>query len=192
MERKVLIVVGVILILVVLYAHNSTIRIDRHELDALSDQQRTMVNQAGSVQQKRESIERSIAELRSTLHTLQSQVSSLSSAIQTLELEMKEMDSGLLESHQAFQTLEQDMRSMEGGLQQSHKALSRITTAPLWNLSALDMAVIGIILLLMFWLMYRWYTEHRRLKVAAAAQKTELKVLEGRRDQPSATSTGTD
>ena len=192
MERKILIGLGIVAIIVILYTHNSTIRVSRQELEAISDQQSALLDKSGAVRNKRESIQRTIVALRSALQGLQGQVSNLSRAIQTLEKDMKAMDGGLQQSEQAFQTLGQDMEAMKGGLQQSHRAISRIKTTPLWNPYSLDMALVFIILLCIFWLVYRWYMEHRRLKVVTQGQKTELKVLEGRKEQSDSASAGMD
>ena len=167
MERKVLIGLGVVVIILILYTHHSTIRVSRHELEALSDQQHALLDKAGPIRHKKERIQRAVVALRSVIQELQSQVKTLNTDIQTME---------------------QDIKALEGGLERSDRAVARIKTAPLWNLYSLDTALVLIILLCILWLVYRWHMDHRRL--TAGTTDRELKVLEGRKEKPSAASAG--
>lgn len=167
MERKVLIGMGVVLIIFILYSHNSAVRVNRHEMEALSDQQSALLNKARDIQNKRENIQHSVVAFRSALQNLQSQVSNLSREIQNLE---------------------KDMKAMEGGLQQSQRAISEIQKAPIWNLYSTDIAVVFILLLSILWLVYHWYMEHRRLRAGSPGQKKEFRVLDGQRKKSASAS----
>jgi len=192
MERKVFIGLGVIAIIAILYTHKSTIRVSRYELEGLSDRQSALLDKSGNILNKNERMQGAIAALRSALQNLQGQVNNLSRAVQTLEKDMKTMEGSLQQSNDDFQTLGQDMKAMEGGLQQSNRIISRIETTPTWNLYSLDMALALILFLCIIWSTYRWRLEHRRLKAAPAGQKTELKVLDGRKEQSDSSSAGMD
>ncbi|MBW2146535.1 MAG: hypothetical protein JRG73_02535 [Deltaproteobacteria bacterium] len=169
MERKVFIGMGVVLIVLILYAHNFTIRVSRHELEALSDQQRALVDRTRTIQNKRENIRGTVAALRSAIQDIQNQS-------QSLNLEV--------------QTLEKDLKTLERGLEQSDRAVSRIKTTPAWNINSMDMALVLLVLLFILWTLYRWYMDHRRQTAGATGEKMELKVVEGRKEQSSASSAG--
>ena len=176
MERKVIIVLGASLIILILYTQTVTIRLSRHELGGLSSQQAALLNKAASVQEKRAILERSLTEMRATIQQLQTSMQQLQTRVSALNKELKSM--------------EYDMKAVEGGLQQSHKDITRITAAPVWNVYSLDMSLVLILSLLLLWLMYRWYMEHRRSVSDASGQKLELKVLEGRKEQAGPASAG--
>jgi hypothetical protein len=167
MERKVLIGMGVVLIIFILYSHNSTIRVNRHELEALSHQQSALLNKAGYIQNKRGNIQHAVVAFRSALQDLQNQVSSLSMEIQNLE---------------------KDMKAMEGGLQESQRTISGIQKTPFWDIYSTDIVVAIILLLSVLWLVYRWYMEHRQLRAGSAGHKVEFRVLEGQGKKSTAAS----